>query len=121
MSLVKECTCRIEFLLGTQLFSEGDRSHTICLVYSMMIAPIGCASSKGLLITHPASPGCSYIAHFNVNNTVVMATELVTMGTGMLKGIRKHLKTSTGSSKSVSNSFTALCPLTCFMKEQSVA
>eukprot|EP00116_Pleurobrachia_bachei_P018312 sb/3478574/ len=35
-------------------------------------APIGCASSKGFLITH--------FRHFRINNTVAMATELVTMG-----------------------------------------
>eukprot|EP00116_Pleurobrachia_bachei_P013589 sb/3473851/ len=45
----------------------------------------------------------------------------ITMGTGILKVIRKYRQTSTGSAKSVSNSFTALCPLTCFMKEHTVA
>eukprot|EP00116_Pleurobrachia_bachei_P002138 sb/3462400/ len=42
-------------------------------------APIGCASSKGFLLTHPAST-----APFNVNNTVAMATELESMVTGIM-------------------------------------
>eukprot|EP00116_Pleurobrachia_bachei_P016429 sb/3476691/ len=46
------------------------------------------------------------------NNTVAMAIELVTMVTDILKVIRKYQLTSTGSSKSVSNSFTALYRLT---------
>eukprot|EP00116_Pleurobrachia_bachei_P014058 sb/3474320/ len=37
----------------------GFKSLKPCLTFSSTSAPIGCASSKGLLITHPASPPLS--------------------------------------------------------------
>ena len=43
-----------------------------------------------------------------------MATEVVTMGTELLKFIRKYQQTFTGSFKSVNNSFTALAKYKCF-------
>eukprot|EP00116_Pleurobrachia_bachei_P009793 sb/3470055/ len=57
-------------------------------------APIGCAPSKGFLKTHAASPGGSFRPfQRDDNNTVAMATELVTMVTGIFKVIRKYQQT----------------------------
>eukprot|EP00116_Pleurobrachia_bachei_P015652 sb/3475914/ len=66
---IGQTSARIEHLCHKQLGAPpamGQRAPV----------PIGCASSKGLLITHP-------VVLRPFKNTVAIANELVTLGTGM--------------------------------------
>eukprot|EP00116_Pleurobrachia_bachei_P012772 sb/3473034/ len=93
-------TCFIATLMGNE--SSGDM-YTI-FYFKITSAPIGCASSKGLLITHPASPNWSG-----------------NYGDWHVKSHSKILTNFHWKFQKCEQELYNFVPIECFMKEQSVA
>eukprot|EP00116_Pleurobrachia_bachei_P009529 sb/3469791/ len=64
------------------VFSRFQPEFAFRQIKTQKAHPLGAPQVPGFLKTHPAKPGGSF-RHFHINKTVAMATELVTMGTGM--------------------------------------
>eukprot|EP00116_Pleurobrachia_bachei_P015456 sb/3475718/ len=99
-------------MLGELLFNQYVQNRIEKIVLKYICTETGQCNPAFNELAHPlGTPQVrAFFAPSNINNTVAMATELVTMGTGMLKVIRKYQQTPTGS---VSNSFTAFAPIGC--------